>query len=208
MFLKERLTDMKNNNSVEKYFYQKNFSLLEIILIIISVISLIVATFVRGGGPVGLPLLLACVVTFFTYRSFKIKDNEIDHTLKKILLDNNISYSENTIECYELKNTVTKKRNDGKIISPNYYITEIIFSSEYTIFNIYIIDLFKQSVEKISHSVNCNESVTLIDETVKTCAGSVKMSYLKIKNDHLIPVSQNDYKSSQLLQKICDRHNI
>ena len=71
---------MKNNNSVEKYFYQKNFSLLEIILIIISVISLIVATFVRGGGPVGLPVLLACVVTFFIYRSFKVKDNEIDHT--------------------------------------------------------------------------------------------------------------------------------
>lgn len=199
---------MKNNNSVEKYFYQKNYSLLEMILIIISVISLIVATFVQGGGPIGLPVLLACVVTFFICRSFKIKDNEIDQTIKKIMRDNNVTCSESTIECYELKNTVTKKRNDGKIISPNYYITEIIFSSEYTLFNIYIIDLIKQSVEKVSHSVNCNEKVTLTDETVKTNAGSVKISYLEIKNNCLIPVVQNDYKTSQLLQKICDRHNI
>ena len=197
---------MKNKNNVEQYFYQKDFSILEIILLIIAIVSLIVAIFIQGGGPIGLPVLLVCVAVFFICRSFKIKDNEIEQTLKKIMLDNKVKCSESIIECYELKNTVIKKRKDGKFISPNYYITDIIFFSEYTIFNIYIIDLIKQSVEKVSHRVNCNEKIALTEETIKTNAGFVKMSYIKIENGCVIPVALNDYKSSQLLQKICDRH--
>ncbi len=206
MFLKERIIDMKNKNSIEQYFYQKDFSILEIILIIIAIVSLIVATFVQGGGPIGLPVLLVCIVVFFICRSFKIKDDEIEHTLKKIMKDNKVKCSESAIECYELKNTVVKKRKDGKFISPNYYITDITFSSEYTIFNVYVIDLIRQSLEMISYNVKCNEIITLTEETIKTNAGLVKMFHLKIENGFVIPVVLNDYKSSQLLQKICDRH--
>ena len=137
---------MKNKNSMEQYFHQKNFTVLDIILLIISVASLIIAIFVRGGGPIGLPILLVCVVIFFISRSFKIKDDEIEHTIKKLIQDNKVKYSENAIESYELKNTVVKKRKDGKFISPNYYITDIVFSSEYTTFNVYIIDLIKKSL--------------------------------------------------------------
>lgn len=74
---------MKNKNTVEQYFYQKDFSILEVVLLIIAIISLIVATFVQGGGPIGFPALLICIVVFCIYRSFKIKDAEIDRTLKK-----------------------------------------------------------------------------------------------------------------------------
>lgn len=197
---------MKNKNSVEQYFYQKDFSILEIILLIIAIVSLIVATFIQGGGPIGLSVLLVCVVAFIICRSLKIKDNEIEQALKKIIQDNKIQYSESAIECYELKNTVIKKRKDGKFISPNYYITDIVFTSECTIFNIYIIDLIKQSVEMVSHSVNRNEMITLTEETIKTNAGAAKVSYLEIENGRVIPVALNDYKSSQLLQKVCDRH--
>jgi hypothetical protein len=55
---------MKNKNIVEKYFNQKDFSIIEIVWIIIAVVSLIVATVVQGGGPIGLPVLLACIVAF------------------------------------------------------------------------------------------------------------------------------------------------
>ncbi|MBQ7336491.1 MAG: hypothetical protein IJW92_08475 [Clostridia bacterium] len=197
---------MKKENRVEQYFYQKDFSILEIILLIIAIVSLIVTTFIQGGGPIGLSTLLVCVLAFFICRSFKIKDNEIEQALKKIMQDNKVKCSENAIECYELKNTVIKKRKDGKFISPKYYITDIIFSSEYTLFNIYIIDLIKQSVEMVSYSVNINQIITLREETIKTNAGLAKVSYLEIENGCVIPVVLNDYKSSQLLQKICDRH--
>lgn len=197
---------MKNKNNIEQYFYQKDFSILEIILIIIAVVSLIVATFVQGGGPIGLPILLVCIVVLCICRSFRIKEDEIERTLKKILDDNNVECSENAIKCYELRNTVVKKRKDGKFISPNYYITDITLSSEDTVFNVYIIDLIKQSLETVCYNVKCSEIITLTEETVKTNAGPAKMVYLKAENGLEIPVVLNDYKSSELLQKICDRH--
>ena len=198
---------MKNKNSVKQYFHQKDFSFLDIVLIIIAIVSLIVATFIQGGGPIGLPALLVCVVLFCICRSFKIKDSEIEQTLKKIIQDNKIECSESTIECYELKNTAIKKRKDGKFISPIYYITNIVFSPEDTIFKIYVIDLIKQSVEMVCRSVNCNEPIILTEETIKTGAGFAKVSHLETDNGCVIPVALNDYETSQLVEKVCNRHN-
>ena len=206
MSLKERMIDMKNKNNLEKYFHQKDFSILEIILLIIAIVSLIVAIFIQGGGPIGLPVFVVCVAIFFIGCSLKIKDDEIEEILKKIMLDNKVKCSESTIECYELKNTVIKKRKDGKFISPNYYITDITFAPEYTLFNTCIINLVEQSVETISQRVNCNEKITLTEETIKTDTGFVKTSHLEFENGRVIPVALNDYRSSKLLQKICDRH--
>ena len=198
---------MKSKNKAEQYFHQKDFSVLEIILLILSVVSAIVATFIQGGGPIGLPILLICIVAFCICRSLKIKDTEIDQILKKIMQDNQITYSDSTIVGYDLKATVVKKRKDGKLISPNYYITDIITTSdEDHVFNIYAIDIINSSVKMISHRVNGTEEVALIEETVKTNIGSAKMSYLKINSDCIIPVMLNDYKASQVVENICNRN--
>ncbi len=197
---------MKNRNSVERYFNQKEFSILEIVLIIIAFVSLMIATFVQGGGPIGLPASLICMIVFCIYRSFKIKDAEIDQTLKRIIQDNKIECSENSIQCFELKGTVTKKRKDGKLISPNYYITNIIFSSEETLFHIYIIDLIKQSVETVSHSIKCTEKITLIEERIKTNSGLAHETHLETDDAFIIPVTLNEYRTSQLVQKVCEIH--
>lgn len=198
---------MKSKNKAEQYFHQKDFSVLEIILLILSVVSAIVATFIQGGGPIGLPILLICIVAFCICRSLKIKDTEIDQILKKIMQDNQITYSDSTIVGYDLKATVVKKRKDGKLISPNYYITDIITTSdEDHVFNIYAIDIINSSVKMISHRVNGTEEVALIEETVKTNIGSAKMSYLKINSSCIIPVMLNDYKASQVVENICNRY--
>lgn len=197
---------MKNRNSVERYFNQKEFSILDIVLIIIAFVSLMIATFVQGGGPIGLPPLLICLIVFCIYRSFKIKDAEIDQTLKRIIQDNKIECSENSIQCFELKGTVTKKRKDGKLISPNCYITNIIFSSEETLFRIYIIDLIKQSVETVTHSIKCTEKITLIEERIKTNSGLANVTHLETDDAFIIPVTLNEYRTSQLVQKVCEIH--
>lgn len=197
---------MKNKNSAEKYFYQKDFSAIEIVLIIIAVLSLVVATVVQGGGPVGLPILLVCIVAFCICRSFKIKDAEIDETLRKIMQDNKIECSENSIQCYALRSTVIKKRKDGKFVSPNYYITDITFFADGTVLDVCVIDLIKQSAEKLSHKVELKKSIILTEETVKTRAGSAKAPYLEIDGGTIIPVALNDYNASQLIQKVCERH--
>ena len=123
---------MKNN--AEKYFHQKDLSILEIILLMIAIISLIVATFIQDGGPVGFPILLICIVVFFIHHSFKIKDNEMEQILKKIIQDNKVKDSESTIKCYELKNTAVKKRRKiyfSKLFYYRYYIFCRIYSFQY-----------------------------------------------------------------------------
>lgn len=197
---------MKNKNRAEQYFHQKEFSVPEIISLILAVVSAIAAIFVQGGGPVGLPILLICICIFCICRSGKIKDDEIDQILKKIMEDNKISCSDSTIECYDLKNTVAKRRKDGKVISPNYYITDIMTGSDGgTVFSVYAIDLINSSVKATQYSINSSEKVVLTEEMIKSGKGSAKMSYLKLGSDCLIPVSLNDYKTSQLVEKICSR---
>ncbi len=198
---------MKSKNEAKQYFYQKNFSIFEIILIILMVVSAIVATFIQGGGPIGLPILLVCIVAFCICRSRKIKDESIEQILEKIIQDNQITYSDNTIVAYDLKNAIVKKRKDGKLISPNYYITDIITAADGVItFNSYTIDLINSSVKMTSHSVTDNEEIILIEETIKTNVGSAKMSYLKINSSCMIPVTLNDYKASKVVENICNRH--
>ena len=109
---------MKNKNKTVKYFNEKNFSIVKILLIILTVISAFVATFIRGGGPIGLPILLLCIIGFVICNSLKIKDSEVEQALKKIIQDNQIKCSDNTIIGYDFRNTTVKKRKDGKLISP------------------------------------------------------------------------------------------
>ena len=136
----------------------------------------------------------------------EIPANLIEEVLRKIIQDNKIDCSENDIQCYDLKSAVIKKRKDGKFISPNYYITDISFSPKETIFNIYVIDLIKQSAEKRSDRVSLDKHIILTEETIKTRAGFAKVSWLEIEGDGVIFVESNDYKASQLIQKVCDRH--
>ena len=198
---------MTNKNQTVKYFNQKNFSIVKILLVILTVISAFVATFIRGGGPIGLPILLMCIIGFIILNSLKIKDSEIEQVLKKIIQHNEIDCSDNTIIGYDLRNTTVKKRKDGKLISPICYITNITLSSSVeTVFKIYIIDLISSSVQMVSHIVNDNGDITLTEETVSTNVGHIKVSYIRINScNYTIPVTLNDYKSSQLIESICNR---
>lgn len=149
--------------------------------------------------------MLVLICAFSIIHSKKIKDDEIEQIIKKIKEDNQIPDSDYTIAGYELKNTAVRKRKDGKLISPDYYITEIRTSTDGSmIFNVYAINLIDSSVKMTSHSVSGNGKVTVVEETVKTGKGPAKMSYLRIDENCTIPVTLNDYKSSQLIESICN----
>ena len=152
-----------------------------------------------------MPALLVCICAFSIIHSKKIKDDEIEQIIKKIKEDNQIPDSDYTIEGYELKNTAVRKRKDGKLISLDYYVTEIRTSTDGSmIFNVYAINLIDSSVEMTSHSVSGSGKVALVEETVKTSKGPAKMSYLRLDESCTIPVTLNDYKSSQLIEGICN----
>ena len=102
---------MKNTkNKAQQFFKQKDFSIVEMILLVLVILSAIIATFIQGGGPIGLPIFLICIIGFAICRSLKMKDEEIDDILKKIIAENQIDCSDHTIVGYNLKNTIVKKR--------------------------------------------------------------------------------------------------
>ena len=198
---------MKNNNRVEKYFNQKNFSVAEWIFLAVAIVAGFVATFIWGGGPIGTPVMLIGIIGFTTCRSFKVKDAEVDRLLENILEEKQVERTENTLVGYDLNHTVLKKRKDGKVISPKYYVTNITFTSSETILQVNVIDLISVSVEKERITVDERKSVEVVEENIKTLVGPRKMTYIKIEdNDMHIPVTLTDYQSSQLMEKICSRH--
>lgn len=198
---------MKNKNQAEKYFNQKNFSTLEIILLAVTVVAFFAATFIRGGGPVGTPIGLVGIVVLVICRSYKIRDTAMDRHLEAILIEHQVARGDATLEGYDLNQALLKKRKDGKVISPVYYVTNVVFTSAETVFHVYVADLIEASVSKDIYTVSGRGELELVEESVKTPAGLKKVSCVRIAGcDKSIPVDLTNYQSSQLMEKICDRH--
>jgi hypothetical protein len=51
-----------------------------------------------------------------------------------------------------------------------------------------------------------NQASAMTEETIKTGAGFAKVSHLETESGCVIPVALNDYETSQLVQKVCNRH--
>ena len=98
-----------------------------------------------------------------------------------------------------------KKRKDGKIISPKYYVTSVEFSlSEEIVFYVNSVDLINLDVTNDFYTVKSKDGVSLSEESVHTPVGIKKATYLNIDGcEYPIPVDLRDYNSSQLIEKIC-----
>lgn len=194
---------MKKRNIAELYFCKKSMSIFEILLIVIAVVSAFACFFLDGGIPTGLPIFITATVLLGVIKSKKPKDDDIDTLLKKILQSNNIICTNNTLEGYEYKNTILKKRKDGKIISPIYYLTNVMPDSNNG-FTFYVnkINLFDSSVEKNTFNNNGEAKLSLIDEEIQTNLGKVMISYILSDGSIVSPVSLSDYNTEQLVKKI------
>ena len=198
---------MKKVKTAQKYFTQKIFSVTQIILTLIVIVSAIVVTFVYGGGPIGLPFLILGIIGLFICASTKVKDGEIDQLLKRIIAENKIPITNTTIECYDLSVGPVKIRKDSKKCSPKYFVTNISSASTgETVFDVYCIDLINESVQLSSYTVGRDTKVTLAEESIITKNGTLKTPYLKILDFQCeIPVTLNDYNISKIIEDICNK---
>jgi len=194
---------MKKRSISELYFKQKSTSVYEMVLIIIACVSAFALTFLDGGLPIGLPIFIVSIALLITSKSLKIKDDEIDSLLTKILQENNLSCSSNTLSGYEYKNTIVKKRKDGKIISPIYYLTEVnLESNTGCSFCVNIINLIDSSLKKNEYNDIAIADISIVDEEIHTSCGKAKSSYILLGNNVVCPVSLSDYNSEQLVNSI------
>ena len=194
---------MKKSN-IEKYFTQKNWTLLEILCIIIGTAALIVGTFVWGGGPIGLPLFAFSLLILICVRSSKIKGSYIDRELQKLIDENEIiSHGKNVIKSFDLKKGKVI-REKGKCRSNIYVVSVFDFQGETVNISVYRIDLLSQSIKKEFYTVECEERVILREESVSISGVSKNVNYLvcdEFSSD--IPVQTNDINASEIIQKIC-----
>ncbi len=193
----------RETNVVKQYFDQKGFSAVEWVCVVLIAVSAIVATFVTGGGPIGLPLLLVGVIGFVICRGRMIKDDEIDKILARLIEENKIESTANTLRGYNLTHEIIKRRKDGKCISPEYYMTDLVFDIPgETVFHVHVIDMLSQSVKKNTYRVKEGSEISLIEKDISSMSGR-KAAYIKIGYcDALIPVSLSDYASAKLIEKI------
>lgn len=194
---------MKKSN-VEKYFTQKNWTLLEILCIIIGIAALIVGTFVWGGGPIGLPLFAFSLLILICVRSSKIKGSYIDRELQKLIDENEIiSHGKNVIKSFDLKKGQVI-REKGKCRSNIYVVSLFDFQGNFANIRVYRIDLLSQSIKKEFYTVECGERVILREESVSISGVSKNVNYLvcdEFSSD--IPVQTNDINTSEIIQKLC-----
>lgn len=194
---------MKKSN-IEKYFTQKNWTLLEILCIIIGTAALIVGTFVWGGGPIGLPLFAFSLLILICVRSSKIKGSYIDRELQKLIDENEIiSHGKNVIKSFDLKKGQVI-REKGKCRSNIYVVSVFDFQGNFANIRVYRIDLLSQSIKKEFYTVECGERVILREESVSISGVSKNVNYLvcdEFSSD--IPVQTNDVNASEIIQKLC-----
>ena len=192
-------------NDMQKYFYQKKWSLLDIVCIAIAVISIIIATFVWGGGPIGFPLFAVSIVVLICSKSAKTKDSEVDDKINRFITENEIKTDlKNIIETFDLNASPVVKGKDGKLRSSNYVISSFDFCSAHTKIAVHRIDLLTNDVKKETYLISNDETISLIEKTFKTPKGNKKANYLACDTFLCdIPVCTDDINASKIIEKIC-----
>ena len=190
---------------IEKYFKQKEFSLIDIICFVIALMALIVSTFVWGGLPIGMPIFILSVAVLIISRSSRIKDGEIDGVVDNFAEQNAIDKSEkNIIAAFDLKAEYKMLGKDGKPRSSVYTISSFEFCEELLKIKVYKLNLVTEEMTMSVYSVIDRSKISLVEEDVKVGGKSKNVKYLVCADfEDMIPIHTNDVNAEKLIEKIC-----
>ena len=168
--------------------------------------SVIVATFVWGGGPIGIPLLALSVMILIFSRSTRVKDSEIDRIVEKMFSENCKDLDDkNMISAFYLSKESAVKGMDGKTRSPQYVVSYYENVSNGTNITVYCFNLVENTVRKESYFVNANVKLFLEEHTVILSSGRKKVHFLSSNEQGFnIPVTVDDVGSARILEKLCN----
>ena len=195
------------SNTVDKYFKQKNWTAFEIICLVIAGMSAIVSIFVWGGGPIGLPLVVVSVFALVIYRSIKIKDEDIDDLINKIVTDNiNLADEKNVMKAFDFRDGSVKKGKDGKLRGTSSVISIFAFGFKVTEITTYRLNLITADIEKNFYSIPKEDNFSLIEDFIEISGAKKTVQYIENKETALIiPVITNDVESFRIVEKLCEK---
>ena len=192
------------NKTVEKYFSQKSFSVLDLICIAAAVIGAIVGTVVWGGGPIGFGLLGISIVILVISRSTRAKDEEVDKELERLLGENGIdTAANNTVSGFDLEATVIRGK-DQKLRSERYFVTSFDFLEDKIAVKSLCLDLINGTVTENLYKIGKGERASLIETAVPKASNKKSCRlYCESFGGAGVPVSLDDLESSKLIEKVC-----
>ncbi len=192
----------------EKYFNQKDLNIFDIICIAVMAVSVLVATFVWGGGPTGITLLGISALLFIISRSTRVKDSEIDDLIKKLSEQSEIdASSKNAISAFDLKKLPVVKGKDGTYRSSIYVVSFFDISDDRLKLTVYSIDLISAEVRKNEYNLTGEYRIELAEENIKVNKNTNKKANYLVSDcfERAIPVMLDDIDSSKLIEKICKK---
>lgn len=195
---------------IEKYFKQKSWSLFEILMIIVIVISAVIATFVWGGGPIGFPLLTTAIIALAVSKSTKIKDSDFDLELNKLVVKQvEMLEEKNAIKCFDLQIQPRVKGKDGKIRSTSYVISTFVWNDASIQLTIYLFDLLSDNCREEVYTIDYQKEKFFLKEESTIIDGVLKqLQYLECVSIPLrIPVNTNELDVCHIIEKLCECEN-
>lgn len=192
-------------NTVEKYFKQKKWSILEIVCVIAAVAFGFLATFVNDGGPIGLSGFGISIAILIFSKSTKISDTDIDTIIDKLVNDNmDISKSKNLIRVFDLRGKYHIKGKDGKIRSTNYVISTFLFNRDDTHITMYNFDLLSGTTNKEIYVIPIEEKVLFTEDTMQLGGIPQKMQYIECSAVLMkIPIRTDEIDAYKIVERLC-----
>ncbi|MBE6566962.1 MAG: hypothetical protein E7659_07675 [Ruminococcaceae bacterium] len=193
------------NNLAQKYFEQKNWTVLELILLGVAIIAAGIITFAWHGIPIGTPILIVAVVALAFSKTQKVKDAEIDSMLNKMIaneIDSDVL--KKSIQSFDLQSQPAKKGKDGKMRSSTYVVTLTEFEKEIAKLTCWRFDLLQENFTKESYTVTIGSGVSLIETSVTVSGSQKEIAFLESDAfTSAIPVEINDIIVNKIVKKLC-----
>lgn len=191
----------------EKYFVQKNWTVLETICVIVALLFAIVGTFIDGGGPIGLPLAAVALVALIISKTTKISDADIDNLLKSMIeAEVDVKGSKQVISTFDLRSGKIKKGRDGKVRSSSYVMSCFSVVPHATEINVYTIDLISEKTERSRYSISKDASIVLKEDKIKVGDAQKKIQYIESSSPELsLPVNTDDVNECKIIEMICTK---
>lgn len=193
------------NNLAQKYFEQKNWTVLELILLGVAIIAAGIITFAWHGIPIGTPILIVAVVALAFSKTQKVKDAEIDSMLNKMIaneIDSDVL--KKSIQSFDLQSQPAKKGKDGKMRSSIYVVALTEFEKEIAKLTCWRFDLLQENFTKESYTVTIGSGVSLIETSVTVSGSQKEVAFLESDAfTSAIPVEINDIIVDKIVKKLC-----
>ena len=189
----------------QKYFEQKNWTVLELILLGVAIIAAGIITFAWHGIPIGTPIFAVAVSALVFLKTQKIKDSEIDSVLNKWVAENiENDVLKKCIQGFDLQAQPIKKGKDSKTRSPIYTVTFVEFAKENANLTCWRFDLIQKHIIKENYTIVAGTDISLIEKSITVSGAKKELSFLKSEFfTSEIPVDINDITVDNIVKRLC-----